>query len=139
MPLIRAEALGEDYEDKPPKDGEYEFRVMKAEYKPTKKGDRNLIAVMLRVEGTEGDGLTPVNENLTIPNNDEENPATTRMMMRTLTRFLAAFGYPTDKDFDPESDAQSLVGLTGKARVKNMEGEDGNFYPRLQLPKVEKR
>lgn len=140
MSIIRAEDLGQDYEDKPPKDGSYVLAVRDAKYKETKKGDRHGIFLMLVVDGPEGEGLSPINHTLMIPNDDEE-PQTRKLFMRNMVRFLKTFGWTnsdgTLKDFDPEGNAVDLVGLKATCNVKNEESkEDHEMYPRLKLPKA---
>lgn len=135
MPIISADELGADYEDKAAPEGTYEVRIQKADYKPTKKGDRNMVAVMLTIDGSEGDGVTPFNEFLILPSNNEE-PKTKRLFMQRLVRFLQMFGVPANDGFDPEDAPQILPGLTAKCPVVQEEGDDGVIRNRLKLPRV---
>lgn len=139
MSIIKAEDLGQDYEDKPPKDGKYALKVVKSEHKATKKGDHNMIALALKVDGPEGDGLSLINHYLTVPNDDDDNNKK-RMGMRNIVRFLKCFGWTDStgslKDFDPEENAKDLEGATGSCEVRNEKGDDGEEYPRLRLPKA---
>lgn len=134
MPLIDANTLGEDLEDKAAPEGEYELRVVKSEYKPTKSGENNMIALALRVEGADGDGVALVNHYLVTPK-DGDQASTTRMRLRELKRFLVSFGWDLSKGFDPESEAENLTGLTGKVKLVQEEYE-GNISNKLRLPKV---
>lgn len=141
MALIRAADMGQDYEDRPVKDGEYELRIAKAEFKRNKDDTRDLIAMMLTVEGAEGEGASPINHWLSAPNDDDE-PRTHRMIMRNLVRFLAAFGISLNNDVDFEQLAGELQGQTGKVRVVQEEAQDsegnktGEFRNVLRLPKI---
>lgn len=142
MALIRADLMEEDLEDKPVKDGQYELRVAKAEYDTIKFEDKKtgeekeagIIKLMLVVEGSEAEGASPINHTLFIPS-DSDEPAQQRSALRDLKRFFVTFGIPL-KDFDPEEDASTLVGATGKCNVKNKEAKNGEMYPRLTLPRV---
>ena len=135
MPLIDADALGEDYEDKVAPEGKYDVRIQKADYKQTKKGDRDMIAAMLTIDGAEGDGVSPFNEFLLIPSEHEE-PKTKRLFMQRLTRFLQIFGVPTNDGFDPEQAPSVFPGLTAKCDVVQEEGDDGVVRNRLKLPRI---
>lgn len=132
MPLIR---LDDDVEDRIIAEGQYELRVAKADYKETKKGDNHMLALMLTVEGSDGDGASPINHFILTPN-DEDEPRVARMRLRDLKRFLVAFGVSLKDGFDPEEQVSELVGLVGKVRVVQEEGDDGNMYNRIRLPKV---
>ena len=134
MPLIRAEALGEDYEDKQLADGKHRLVIKDAKYGPTKKGDRHMIALM--IVAPEEEGTAPINHFLIIPN-DEDEPRNRRLFMRNIKRTLVTFGYPTDKDFDPEENAADLVNLEADVETKQEEGDDGEMYARLRLPKLD--
>lgn len=134
MPLINAEALGEDLEDHAAPEGEYEMRVVKSEYKETKSGENHMLALALRVEGPEGEGISLVNHYIVMPK-DGDAAATTRMRMRDLKRFLVAFGVDIHAGFDPETQAETLVGATGKVRLVQEEYE-GNISNKLRLPKA---
>lgn len=134
MPLINASDLGEDLEDKAVPEGEYELRVVKAEYKETKSGENHMIALAARVEGQDGEGISLVNHYIVMPK-DGDVAATTRMRMRDLKRFLVAFGVDTKDGFDPETQTEELVGLTGKVRLVQEEYE-GNVSNKIRLPKV---
>lgn len=134
MPLIDAATLGEDLEDKAAPEGEYELRVVKSEYKETKSGENHMIALALKVEGAEGEGVSLVNHYIVMPK-DGDPSGTTRMRLRDLKRFLVAFGWDISKGFDPETEADQLNGLTGKARLAQEEYE-GNISNKLRLPKA---
>lgn len=137
MPIISAADLGEDYEDKIAPEGQYTVRIQKADYKPTKKGDRNMIAVMLTIDGSEGDGVQPFNEFLLIPKEQGEEPKTKRMFMQRLTRFLGVFGVPVGSDgFDPKTASTVFPGLTARCGVKQEVGDYDVTRNRLELPKL---
>ena len=139
MPIIDAATLGDDYEDKIAPEGEYELRIQKADYGKTAAKDgkvqRDMITVMLKVDGADGDGVAPFNEYLVLPNSDEQ-PKTRRLFMQRLTRFLTIFRVPTKDGFDPEEAPSILPGLTAKAPLVQEEGNDGVLRNRLKLPRV---
>lgn len=132
MPLIRLE---DDVEDKLAAEGLYDLRVAKAEYGDNKKQTAKRVALMLLVEGPDGDGILPINHWISISNDDDE-PAKKRQNLKNMKRFFAVFGYPMDNGFDPDENTQDLVGLTGKCRVVQEEDDSGEMRNRLRLPKV---
>lgn len=141
MPLITAEELGADYEDKVAPEGKYDVRIQKASYGPTsgKEGKviRNMVTVMLTIDGNEGDGVAPFNEYLVLPNDHGETDKTKRLFMQRITRFLEVFGVPVGSDgFDPETAPEVFPGLTATCSVEQDEGNDGVIRNRLKLPKI---
>jgi len=137
MGLIRSDDLNEDLEDKTiSKEGNYDLRVIKGEYKPTKAGDNHMVVATLAVDGAEGEGLSPFSHYMVVPSEDGTGEYD-KMRKRDLKRFLVAFGVDYSNGWDPEEDATQLQGQTANVLVKLEKGEDGNFYPRLKLPKVE--
>jgi len=150
-PLIDAADLGVDYEDHPVAEGEYDLRVLKAEVVKTKEGKddkgnekviRNMIKLMIRIEGAEGEGAMPVNEQLLLPNEDEpkdKNPG--RMFMQRLSRFAKTFNIDL-KELAGISEEEladrvpSLFeGATGKCMLikEEYQGRESN---KLNLPKA---
>lgn len=136
MPLIRADEFNNDLEDKSiTKEGNYDLRIVKSEYKPTKAGDNHMVVVTLAVDGAEGEGLTPFNHYMVTPSDDMSGEYD-KMRLRDLKRFLAAFGVDFKNGWDPEEDATHLKGQTGNVLVKLEKGDDDNLYPRLRLAKL---
>lgn len=135
MPLIQANELQDDLEDKPVKEGSYELRVAKADYKKTKSGEDDMIALMFTVEGSDGDGATPMNHYLTMPK-DTDEPRVRKMRMRDLKRMLTVLGVPFDGGFDPETQTQELVGQTGTFKVIQ-EDYEGTPQNRIRLPRLD--
>lgn len=150
MPLIDAATLGEDFEDHPVAEGKYDLRVQKAEAAKTKGGTdakgnekpiRNMIKLMLKIEGDAGEGAMPVNEMLLIPNDNEESN-TKRMFMQRLTRFSKTFGVDISGLAHIDTDEQlaewvpsTFEGATGSCNlvIEEYEGRESN---KLVLPKV---
>ncbi len=134
MPIISAAELGSDeFEDKTIGEGLYDVRIAKAEKKRTKKDDRDMVTCMLVIDGDQGDGISPFNEFLLIPN-DTEEVKTKRMFMQRLIRFCKVFG--VTGDFDPDDAASTLTGLTARVPVIEEEGDEGVVRNRLKLPRV---
>lgn len=134
MPLITPGELDEDLEDKPVKEGEYELRVAKADFKPTKSGEDHMIVLMFTVEGDEGVGASPITHYLTMPKAGDASNVR-RMRLRDLKRMLTALGVPFENGFD-ESDVPTLVGQTGKFKVIQ-EDYEGTPQNRIRLPRVD--
>lgn len=135
MPLIRADEIGEDLEDHAVKEGQYEVRIVKSEYKITKSQEDHMIVVTLAIQGQDGEGASPISHYLTEPKDDDE-PRIKRMRLRDLKRFLTVFGVPFDKGFDMEEQARDLVGCTAKLLV-TQEKYEGNVQNRLRLPRID--
>ncbi len=147
MSIIAAADLGEDFEDKLAPEGQYDLRVAKAEKKMTKAGDREMVALMIVIDGTDGDGISPINESLLLPKNGEER-GTARMFMQRVTRFSKVFGIDKEAWFTYDRDTQEahvadsidvaslFTGLTAKCAVTQEEGNDGVMRNRLKLPRV---
>lgn len=140
MGIIRADELGQDYEDRPADEGEYELRIAKSEYKQNKSETGHMIALMLTVDGQEG--VSPVNHWLSEPG-ENDKPASRRFKMRELKRFCLAFGIDTANGFDFEEQAPHLVGSVAKVFLKKEEQQDadgnktGEFRNVMRLPKVD--
>lgn len=135
MPLISASELGEDYEDKPAKEGKYPLRILKAEYGENKEKTGHRTALMIRIDGDEGEGVTPINHYLSDPADDVE-PAKKRARLRDLKRFCAVFGVDMSQGVDLENDSDKFVGLTGECLVTLEHSDDYGDQNRLRLPKV---
>ena len=132
MPLIEAD-FTQDYEDKPAPEGQYEVRVIGAKDKTSKNGNQ-MVEVMLKIDGPDGDGTAPIFHYLILPNKDTEE-GTKRMFMQNLTRFLAAFDVPHDKKgFNTED----LVGCTAEVGVIQEERSDmpGSMSNRIKLAPI---
>lgn len=140
MGIIRADEIGQDYEDRPVDEGEYEVRIAKSDYKENKKQDGHLIALMLTIDGVEG--ASPLNHWLSEPK-DDDKPSSRRFKIRELKRFCVAFGIDISNGFDYEEQAPHLVGSVAKVMLKKEETEDadgnktGEFRNVMRLPKVD--
>lgn len=135
MPLIRADEIGEDLEDRAVKEGKYDVRIVKAEYKATKSGEDHMIVAVCAVQGPEGEGAQPITHYLTEPKDDDEGRIK-RMRLRDLKRFLTVFGVPFDRGFDMSEQASDLVGATANLLVVQ-ETYEGNVQNRLRLPRID--
>lgn len=135
MPLITASELGEDYEDRPAQEGKYPLRILKAEYGENKDKTGHRTALMIRIDGPEGEGTTPINHYLSDPSDDVDG-AKKRARLRDLKRFAAVFGLDLSQGFDLEHDSDKLIGLTGECLVTLEKSDDYGEQNRLRLPKV---
>lgn len=142
MPLIRASDLGDDFEDKPVKEGKYDLRITSSKAKTAKSG-RRMVAVGLNVEGPEGDGAATIFHNVLFPTEDDDN-AQKRRSLRDLKRFMTVFGINDDQDLDPDAEdvGSNWVGSTGSCQVVQTEMQDssgnktGEMRNELRLPRV---
>lgn len=135
MPLIRASDMGEDLEDHAVKEGKYDVKIVKAEYKATKSGEDHMIVAVCAIQGPEGEGAQPITHYLTEPKDDDENRIK-RMRLRDLKRFLTAFGVPFDNGFDMQEQVSDLIGCEANLLVVQ-ETYEGNVQNRLRLPRLD--
>lgn len=133
--LIRADDLGQDLEDKAAKEGRYDLRIVKSEYKPTKNGENKMIAAMIAIDGADGEGVLPFNHYLLEPNGDDVG--VDRRRLRDIKRFLTMFGVPFDNGFDMEEQASELVGCTAQNAMVTTEDYEGTTQNRLRLPRLD--
>ena len=130
MPLIQPETLEEDYEDKLAENGEYDLRIAKAEKKRTKADDRDMVQLMIVIEGTDGEGTAPINHFLILPNEDEE-PKTRRLFMQNITRTYKLFGIAHD------AEVEDLQGATARCMVVQRADNEGVMRNQLRLPRTD--
>lgn len=135
MPLIRVDDLNADLEDKAAPRGQYDLRIIKSEYKETKKGGDFMLALLLRIEGEAGEGTKPINLMLMDPSHADDG-AKTRMRLRDFKRFAVAFGVDISNGFDMETQAEELNGLTASKITLTEEIYEGETNNRVQLPRV---
>ena len=114
-------------------DGNYDLRIIKAEDGRSKAGN-DMTSIMIKVEDDRYPDAQVIRHWLTYP--DEDTPKDQRYLrLLDIKRFLLAFGIPYEKGFESED----LVGATGKCLVYQEEGDDGNIYNRLRLPRLDKK
>lgn len=151
-PLIQAFSQEDSYEDQPADAGVYDLRITSAKIKEAgesaKRPGAKYIAFGIVIEGQ--DGAATIFENKNIPwtddnpgpNGERDEPASVRMMLRDLRRFLKVFGIPEDADIEEEHIADTFVGATGKCAVTKVEAKDrdgqktGEFRNELRLPRI---
>jgi hypothetical protein len=112
-------------------EGEYDLRIIKAEDGESKAGNP-MTSVLIKIEDAPIPNASPVRHWLTYP--DSKTPADQRnMRLLDIKRFLTCFGVPmTAYGFDSED----LVGATGRAYLAQEEGDNGEVYNRLRLPRL---
>jgi hypothetical protein len=123
--------LGDVKEVEAVAEGEYDLRVVKAEDGESKAGNQ-MTSVLIRIEDAAIPNPAPVRHWLTYPSTD--TPADQRQMrLLDIKRFLHMFGVPMEKG---GFDSQDLVGATARCYLSQEEGDDGNVYNRLKLPRL---
>lgn len=133
MPLIEVD-FTEDYEDKTAPEGRYDLRISSAKEKTSQSG-YNMVEAMLTVEGDEGVGIAPIFHYLIFPKADTEEK-TKRMFMQNLTRFIAAFDVPHDKN---GFNVEDMIGCTA-SEIPVIQEERGDMpgvmSAKIRLPIV---
>lgn len=126
MPFI-SESLDDVTEPKAAPEGEYDLTIVKAEEKESKGGNQ-MAEVFIRFDDPSIDAF-PIRH--FVIKWDHDTPADqVRSRKLEYKRFLAAFGIPED------SDVSDWPGNGGRCLVIQEEGNDGNIYNRLRLPKL---
>jgi hypothetical protein len=129
MPFINA-AMDDVREDKPVEEGEYDLRITSVKEKESKKG-QPMLEVMLKIEGREGEGASPIWHYLLFNSPDQ---AAARMQALDLKRFLTLFNVPVDPNGFNSDD---LVGATASCMVIQEEDDRGNIRNALRLPRLQ--
>lgn len=130
MPLIKVDE-GDQYEDKPVSEGQYDLRVMKAENTKSKKG-KKMLHVLFKIEGEEE--ASPVGVWILHPNEDETDSY--RFRMRDMTRLAALLGM-NEFDYEDNDQIADMVGKTCTATVNlEVDDETGDERNTVRLPKI---
>lgn len=133
MPFIDAALDDSVKEAEPVPEGDYELRIVKSEDGESKAGN-SMTTVYMRVEDNNYPNAALVRHWLTYP--DSHTPQDQRQMrLLDIKRFLSCFGIPFEKGGFNSDD---LMGATGRCMVTQEEGDDGNVYNRLRLPRLRK-
>lgn len=114
--------------------GEYDLVIVKAEDKPSKKGNP-MTRIVIRIEDAPVPNAAPI---MYYMNHLHPELPSDQRQMRALEikRFLTMFGVPYGGDgFETED----LVGSRAKGLVEQEEGEDGIMRHRLILPRLDQR
>lgn len=135
--LIRPDDFQQELEDRLVPEGEYELRIVKADFGASKSGENNVASILCSVQGPEGDNASPIGHWIVWPNKDADARAN-RQRTRDIKRFLTVFGWPLDQGFDPEANIADLQGAEGKCFVRQEKNKDtGEVYNRLRLPRLD--
>lgn len=130
MPFIKV-PLDDAKEQEAVPEGEYDLRIVKAEDGESKKGNP-MTTVMIAIENSGIPNPNIVRHWLTYP--DDNTPADQRnMRLLDIKRFLTAFGVPTE---DGGFNSDDLPGQTARCFLSQEEGDDGQIYNRLRLPRL---
>lgn len=132
MPFISV-PIDEAKEQAAVPEGEYSLRIIKAEDKESKKGNA-MTQVTIRIEDADVPNARLVNHFLVYP--DSATPADQRnMRLLDIARFLQCFGIPHE---GAGFNSEDLEGATGRATLTQEEGDDGEIYNRLRMPRLRK-
>jgi Protein of unknown function (DUF669) len=114
-------------------EGEYELQIVRVEDGESKKGNE-MTTIWIKVLDSEVKNPNLVRHWLTYPTS-ETPPDQLQMRLLDIKRFLHCFGIDAP---DGEVDSDEFQGATGKATIVQEEGDDGNTYNRLRLPRLKK-
>jgi hypothetical protein len=132
MSFIEVQGLGDDYEDKPVPEGEYQLRVEDIKQQTARDGSSPQVLCMIKVDDSEYPDAATIFHYLTFPSPDDE-PDKRRTKMRMNGRFLEKFGVKFEKK---GFNAEDIVGCTALCGVKQGEFE-GTIRNELVLPAVQ--
>jgi hypothetical protein len=122
-----SEDLDDVEESKAAPEGEYDLRIVSAVDKPSKK-ETPMITVGLKIEDPDVDA--PLVRYYLIGWDRDTPEDQVRMRKLEAKRFQECFDAPSGFEAD------DLIGLTGRSFVNQEEGQDGNIYNRLRLPRL---
>lgn len=130
MPFIKVD-LDDAHEQQVVPEGEYQLSIVKAEDGESKKGNE-MTTVYIKVENSPIPNPSLIRHWITYP--DPDTPAEQRnLRLVDIKRFLTVFGVAHEGGGFNSDD---LVGATGQCLVIQEEGDDGNNYNRLRLPRL---
>lgn len=129
MSFIRAD-LDDVREAEVVEEGEYDLRIIKAEDGESKSGNP-MVTLLIRIEDAPIANPAPVRHWMLIPD-AATPPEQKQMRLLEIKRLLQCFGIKYDGGFDTED----LVGATGRAFLVQEEGDNGEVYNRLRLPRL---
>lgn len=113
-------------------EGEYDLRIVKASRKETKKGDREMTVVVIKIDDPEYPDAPPIMQYL-VDSKSGDDSDQVRMRSVELKRFLQAFGVAMQAD---GYDDEDLPGATAKCMVVQEEGDDKVIRNRIRLPRL---
>ena len=130
MPFISV-PLDDAKEAEPVPEGEYDLRIVKAEDGESKKGNA-MTTVYIKIEDSAYPNAALLRHWITYP--DKDTPADQRQMrLLDIKRFLTCFGVAMEGNGFNSDD---LLGASGRSFLYQEEGDDGNVYNRLRLPRL---
>ena len=131
MPFIEVEGLGDDYEDKPVPEGEYDVRVDSIKQQLAKDEKSQQVLCMIKVEHQDYPDAATIFHYLTFPNAEDDDEKR-RTKMRMNGRFLNKFGVAYEKKgLNPDD----IVGCTATCLLKQGEFE-GTIRNEISLPPI---
>lgn len=114
-------------------EGEYDLQVVRVDDGESKKGNE-MTTVYIKVLDADVPNPNLVRHWITYPNS-ETPPDQMQMRLLDIKRFLHCFSIDAP---DGEVDSDEFLHATGRATIVQEEGDDGNTYNRLRLPRLKK-
>ena len=128
MPFIK-ESLDDITEGEVVPEGEYDLKIIKAAEKESQKGN-DMVALTIKIDDSDYPNAKLVGHWLLSPDGAEPDVAYIRKL--EYKRFCVCFDLPFD------CEVEDMVGSTGRAMLVQEEGDDGEMYNRLRLPRLPK-
>jgi hypothetical protein len=128
-------AMGDAPEEGLVEEGRYDLRIMNKEVKPSKKGDRTVLHVMIGVEGVPD--VAPIMHFLTFPNEVDwkENSEMAKNFLRRVKRFCTIFNVAFQSD---GFNADDLDGATADDVLLKVEmGDDNTERNTIVVPRID--
>lgn len=122
-----SDSLDDVEEAKAAPEGEYSLRIVSADDKFSKGGNRMIEA---RIAIEDSSVQAPLIRHFIMGWDDDTPDEQKRMRKLEIKRFCECFNI--SHDFE----ASDLPGQTGRSFVAQEEGQDGNIYNRLRLPRL---
>lgn len=126
MPFIKAN-LDDVQEGTIVPEGEYDLKIIKAEETESKKGN-DMIALTIKVDEKEYANARLIGHWLLSDEGADEQQAYLRQI--EFKRFCVCF------DLAYDCEAEDMVGAVGRAMLVQEDGDDGEKYNRMRLPRI---
>lgn len=127
MPFI-SDDLSDVQEAKPAREGEYDLRILRALERPSNSG-KAMAEIFIAIEDPGTDA--PAIRHYIVKWDSDTPDEQVLMRKREYKRFCKCFS------LDETSEVEDWAGATGRSLVIQEEGDDGNIYNRLRLPKLQ--
>jgi|TARA_R110000824_G_scaffold11785_3_gene51731 hypothetical protein len=135
MAFVEVAGLGDDYEDQPVAEGNYNLRIQDARDGRNKANTCDQIVVIIHIDSEEGgaptEGAGSIFHYLTFPADVDED-SVKRFKMRDISRFLHLFNVQFEKK---GLNSEDMIGQTATCLVVQDEYE-GKVSNKLKLPRA---